>query len=400
MALNTVSSDRLSTNVKNTNFTAAEKQDLTDDILPLAGQLGNRNLVINGAMQVAQRSTSVNKTGANSTYASLDRYRIQIQAGTITESQQDLSSSDTPYSLGFRKFLRVLNQSGIGAGVAQYCQIDQLIEAQDIAQSGWNHTSSSSFLTLTFWVRASVTQAYYARVGTADGTQRHYPYKICDSGGTTLTADTWTKIEVQIPGDSGLTINNDNGVGLFLNFVPYYGTNYTTSSGPTLNGWNTTGSGTNYFPDNTTTWATTTNATFDITGIQLEVGSVATDFEHRSFGKELELCKRYFQVLVDSGNAESFGNATGYDSNTIHFIAPLRPEMRTVPTLDYTNGTDYYGAYQNGTVDYFNEWTIVSNSHTRSVDLKAGGGVSITAAASVLLRTTQAASKIRFDAEL
>ena len=74
--------------------------------------------------------------------------------------------------------------------------------------------------------------------------------------------------------------------------------------------------------------------------------------------------------------------------------------MRATPTLDYTTGTDYYGAYQNSTVDYFNEWTIVSNSSTRAVDLSAGGGVSITAGTSVLLRTTQSASKIRFTAEL
>ena len=74
--------------------------------------------------------------------------------------------------------------------------------------------------------------------------------------------------------------------------------------------------------------------------------------------------------------------------------------MRTVPTLDYTNGTDYYGAYQNNTVDYFNDWTVVSNSHSRAVDISAGGGVSITAGSSVLLRTTNAASKIRFSAEL
>lgn len=311
----------------------------------ITNNLSNKNLVINGDMRIFQRSTSVNKTGANSTYTSADRYRIQIQSGTITESQQDLSSSDTPYSLGFRKFLRVLNQSGIGAGASQYCQIDQLIEAQDIAQSGWNYTSTSSFITLSFWVRASVTQAYYGWIRTEDGTQRHYPYKICDSGGTTLTADTWTKITVTVPGNSGLTINNDNGAGLFLTFVPYYGTNYTSGSA-SLDAWNTTGSGTDYFPDNTTTWATTTNATFDITGIQLEVSDHATDFEHRSFGDELAKCQRYF-FAEDAGVSGTIGgvvspanvNSSSWAFQTAQDTISFPVQMRIEPTCTFTSSS-------------------------------------------------------------
>ena len=99
MALTTVSSDRLSTNVKNTNFTAAEKQDLTDDILPLAGQLGNRNLIINGAMQVAQRGTS----STSSSYQTVDRFGISAggQDNAMTQAQADVTSGGA-YDSGFR----------------------------------------------------------------------------------------------------------------------------------------------------------------------------------------------------------------------------------------------------------------------------------------------------------
>ena len=100
MALNTVSSDRLSTNVKNTNFTLAEKQDLTNDILPLTGQLGNRNLVINGAMQVAQRGTSSTSSG----FHTVDRFEVEY-SGTDeapTQAQVDVASGTTPYTSGFR----------------------------------------------------------------------------------------------------------------------------------------------------------------------------------------------------------------------------------------------------------------------------------------------------------
>ena len=119
MALNTVSSDRLSTNVKNTNFTAAEKQDLTDDILPLAGQLGNRNLIINGAFQIAQRGTSA--TSVSGEYKTVDRFQVNF-GGTDeapTQAQVDVASGTTPYTSGFRKSLKITNGNQTsGAGSA------------------------------------------------------------------------------------------------------------------------------------------------------------------------------------------------------------------------------------------------------------------------------------------
>ena len=302
----------------------------------ITNNLSNRNLVINGAMEVAQRATTNNTAGASSTYKTLDRYMVQIQAGTITESQQDLATTDTPYTLGFRKYMRILNQSGIGAGATQYAEIDQRIEAQNVAQSGWNYTSSSSYITLSFWVRASVAQAYVAVVYSNDGTQRHYPFEIKDSGGSTLSANTWTKITKTISGDSGITVNNDNGNGLTLSFIAAYGTNYTSSSG-NFDAWNTTGGGTDRWPDMTTTWATTTNATFDITGIQLEVGSVATDFEHRSYGQELALCQRYYQIVVSGADHASASSGSGIGISTTYPVKPRATPTVTHQTLISSN---------------------------------------------------------------
>ena len=304
-------------------------------VMPNGGFLSNRNLIINGAMQVAQRATTNNTTGAQSTYHTLDRFMTQISVGTITESQQDLATSDTPYTLGFRKYMRVLNQSGISAATNQYLQIDQRIEAQNVAQSGWNYTSSSSFITVSFWVRASVTQSYVGVLQTADGTERHYPFEI------SLTADQWTKVTKTIPGDSGITVNNDNGKGLTVSFIVYYGTQFTGGSG-TFNAWNTTGSGLTRWPDMTTTWATTTNATFDVTGVQLEVGSVATDFEHKSFGQEFVLCQRYYQQYV---NVSAVGYVPDNSSKSYShgFFFPV--EMRAAPTLSITNTGSSNGQY-------------------------------------------------------
>ena len=340
MALNTVSSDRLSTNVKNTNFTAAEKQDLTDDILPLAGQLGNRNIIINGAMQVAQRGTSSTSSG----YQTVDRFEYRF-GGTDeapTQTQADVASGTTPYSLGFRKSYKIQNGNQTsGAGSADNIYLRQRIEAQDIANSGWNYTSSSSFITLSFWVKSSVAQNFYGYAQTIDGTKQNYPF---ETG--SLTADTWTKITKTIPGNSNLQFDNDVNNGLDLVVVaPFWGTDYTASS-VTLNQWAAQNDSTRP-PDNTSTWYTTNDATFEVTGVQLEVGSVTTDFEHRSFGQELALCQRYYQILA-STDEDIIG--TGYGKSNGHIFAgrPLLVEMRAVPSLDdQTSGSTRYRANAN-----------------------------------------------------
>ena len=108
-------------------------------------------------------------------------------------------------------------------------------------------------------------------------------------------ADTWTKVTKTIPGASNVQFDNDNGTGLQIDFWAFAGTSY-TASGVTLNQWAAYDSG-NRMPDHTSTWYTTNDATLEITGLQLEVGTQATAFEHRSPAEELSLCERYFENL-------------------------------------------------------------------------------------------------------
>jgi len=323
MALTTVSSDRLSTNVKNTNFTAAEKQDLTDDILPLAGQLGNRNLIINGAMNVAQRGTSSTSTG----YQTVDRIN-PYHGGTDeapTYAQADVASGTTPYTNGFRKAFKITNGNQTsGAGAGDQIAFRYKIEAQNIANSGWNYTSSSSFITLQFWIKSSVAQAFSGSLETVDGTSYFFKYDT-----PSLSADTWTKVTKTISGNSNLVFNNDNGVGLVFNLYGFIGTTYTTSNSDTET-WVT---GSDKFANNmTSTWYTTNDATLEITGVQLEVGSVATDFEHRSFGQELALCQRYF--CKNSGGSDAYVfPAKGNGSSSVDVGIPLCVPMRASPSV-------------------------------------------------------------------
>ena len=285
----------------------------------------NRNLIINGAMQVAQRGTSSTSSG----YQTVDRIS-HFYGGTDenpTFAQADVASGTTPYSLGFRKSFKITNgnQTG-GAGADDYIHYVYKVEAQDIANSGWNYTSSSSFITLSFWVKASVAQNYYGYLITNDGSTRSFAF---ETG--SLSANTWTKVTVAIPGNSNLTFNNDNGMGLEIDFSVFRGTNFTGSAG-IVGSW-VSFTSSQRTPDWPTTWYTTNGATFEITGVQLELGSVATDFEHRSFGQELQLCKRYFQNHAPENSDHMIWGWGRAEGNTGRIGIPIPVPMRFVPTV-------------------------------------------------------------------
>ena len=232
----------------------------------------NKNLIINGAMQVAQRGTSATNSG----YGTVDRFRVQ-HSGTDeapTQAQVDVASGTTPYTLGFRKALKITNGNQTsGAGTARSVHFQYYAEAQDIANSGWNYTSSSSFITLQFWIKSSVAQNFQGRVRTRQGTSYNYAF---ETG--SLSADTWTKVTKTIPGNSNLQFDNDTAKNFQIDIFAYLGTN-DTSSAVSLDTWAAFDGGTQV-KDVTSTWYTTNDATLEITGVQLEVGSVATDFEH------------------------------------------------------------------------------------------------------------------------
>jgi len=271
--------------------------------LPSAGPLSNRNLIINGAMQVAQRGTS----STSSDLRTVDRFYYNF-GNTLagTQSQQTLSSG-TPYNEGFRNFYRFAI-STVGSATSTYCQLIQGIEAQNIATSGWQYASADSDVTVSFWVRSSVAQTFYGALKTVDGTAQNYVFSFA------LSADTWTKVTKTIPGNSNVTINNDNGRGAELVIYPFMGTNY-TDSGVNVDAWQAYSGGTRA-PDMATDWVLTNGATFDVTGVQLEVGSVATPFEHRNYGDELARCQRYYAKTYDQGTVPGTSTRNGCIAST------------------------------------------------------------------------------------
>ena len=238
-------------------------------------------------MTVAQRATSSTSDG----YQTIDRFSSS-QGSTDeshTQSQVDVASGTTPYTLGFRKAFKITNGNQT-SGPQNGSEINLLynVEAQDIVQSGWNYKSSSSFITWSFWIKSSVATNFYGYIRTYDNTAIGYAFETGN-----LQANTWTKIVKTLPGNANIDINNDNGVGLQLRLLAYIGTAYSDNSTP-LHTWTTYNSSARV-PEPPTTWYTTNDATLEVTGYQLEVGDTATSFEHRSFSDELIRCQRYYE---------------------------------------------------------------------------------------------------------
>ena len=312
-------------------------QDLTVDNISAAsfneGGLANKNLFINGACNIAQRNTS--DTSDVQGYTTVDRFKIGWGgADAIIETHQaSLTSSDTgPWAEGFRKAYKLVNgNQSSGAGAADYAEIQSKLEAQDMATSGWNYTSTSDYVTLSFWIKSSVAQNFYGFINTSDGTAQSY---IFETG--SLTADTWTKITKTLPGAAALQFDFDNGEGLIIKWVPFYGSNYTSS--PSLNTWAAYSSSART-PASTSTWWTTNDATFFLTGVQLELGDTASSFDHKTIAADLSMCERYFTSSYKPGHVPSTSTSANGTLNVLSWgdgnamgIAFRKP-MRASPTV-------------------------------------------------------------------
>ena len=331
----------------------------------ITNNLTNRNLIINGAMKVAQRGTSSTSSG----YATIDRFQTGYGniGQNVTQSQQSLSSSDTgPYEAGFRKYKRAQLAAAGTANASGYVEAASYkVEAQDLANSGWDSTSSSSKITLSFWFRCSTNQAFRLNVRSEDGTQRMFSTNFTATGN-----NTWTKITQTIPGNTSPTVDvdDDNGSGLAIFWIPFYGTDL-TDSGSTMDAWKTS-SGSSQGTDMASTWLTAGASTFDITGVQLEVGSVATDFEFKSRAQELALCQRYyFSIKGDDDEHVAFGYAAG--GGFCVFMLPFPVPMRAQPT--YTGSATAARFYNNAQSANFNLSSLsFGNADTNSVEPKHG----------------------------
>ena len=274
----------------------------------------NRNLIINGAMNVAQRGTSSTGLGATSGYYTLDRHRLNFSSsGRLTMSQA--SVTDLP---GFANALKIeCTTADTSIASSEVALIQNRLEGQNL-QLLKKGTSSAEPITVSFYVKGNASATYTLEFHDADNTR----YNSQEFSVTT----SWTRVSKTFVGDTTGTLDDDNGASLRLNIWVHAGADFTGGS-HTDNVWHTTSN--QRVGDNQTSFYDSTDRTFFITGLQMEVGEVATPFEHRSFADDLAACERYYQIaapLAGNGNGSNFKTSVSF-----------KTAMRAQPTLSFTD---------------------------------------------------------------
>ena len=281
--------------------------------LPTAGPLSNRNRIINGDMRIDQRNAGASVTPADGNYT-LDRWRAGASAASKFSVQQ---SSIAP--TGFNFSMLCTSLSAYSVGTNDNFEMMQYIEGFNAADFGWG-TANAQTVTLSFWVRSSLTGTFGGSINNS-AFNRSYPFSY-----TISVADTWEYKTITIAGDtSGTWVGATNGIGI----VVCIGLGAGTGRSGTAGSWS---GSTFYNATGATSVVGTNGATFYITGVQLEVGSKATPFEHESYGQTLAKCQRYYQgnsgiSYIVEGNAAGAG---AYTQNG-KIITPMRDTP--IPTL-------------------------------------------------------------------
>jgi hypothetical protein len=322
------------------------------------GALSNRNLIINGAMQVAQRGTSV--TGqTSSAYHTVDRWETSGSGSTYNQSQQAVPLGDSTVG-SFQYFLRHEVTTGDDFSGLVY-------KVEDV------RSVPEGTVTLSFYAKGTnpgngqISMTARQDFGTGGSPSSDV---IATTQAFTLTSN-WQRFEFQItvPSLTGKTIGTNND-----SFYKFQLTQ--PSSDDTSNAW-----------------------TLDITGVQLEVGDTATPFEHRSYGDELARCQRYYQQVLKANTAFAIG--VNYTSTQVHWIVDLPVEMRVQPSAIIASGSNYYVYYVNSGGKNFDDFTFETGSSTnRRVEFYDPSNPTGTAGQAGMVRGINVNAKVELDAEL
>jgi hypothetical protein len=305
------------------------------------GNYGMRNRIINGAMQIDQRNAGASVTPTNGQYT-LDRWAA-VSTQTSKFSVQQNAGAVTPPT-GFTNYLGVTSLSAYSVLSSDGFLMEQKIEGLNCSDLAWG-TANAQAITLSFWVRSSLTGTFGGSVINS-AQARSYVFSY-----TVSAANTWEKKTVTIPGDTAGTWLTTNGIGLWLRFGLGSGSTFTATEGS----WQ---AGNFVQPTGTVSVVGTNAATFYITGVQLEAGSVATPFERRPFGTELALCQRYATPLPDT-----FGTvvtATGDSSRRTNYQVTMRASPTIITSLSRLNDTTNIASFiENSSTNGFTLASVV-----------------------------------------
>jgi hypothetical protein len=296
----------------------------TSSTLATQNSLGLRNLIINGDMRIAQRGTSSTGVTGNG-YYTVDRFDVGGGTlGTWTMSQD----TDVPSGQGFSKSIKwQCTTANTSLSATSFFDMHQSLEGQNLQHLKYG-TSNAESLTLSFWVKSNKTGTYQYNLYSSDNSG-----KAVNGSFTINVSNTWEKKTITYNGDTVDSLDNDNGRSLDIQLIMVAGSDYT--GGTSSSSW-TTWTNSQRAPDLTVNLADSTSNYINITGVQLEVGTTATPFEHKPYDMELARCQRYYQRFK-GGGAFTSGIVGCYNGTTQliglhHHIVP----MRASPTFGFS----------------------------------------------------------------
>tara|TARA_R110000823_G_scaffold288313_1_gene406504 strand:+ start:6478 stop:8826 length:2349 start_codon:yes stop_codon:yes gene_type:complete len=328
---------------------------------PSAGALSSRNIIINGAMQVSQRTTST--TGVNvGAYRACDRFRNLLDTlGTFTVTQE----SDGPNGFA-NSYKTIVTTANAGASATSYHTLQYKIEGQDLQRIA-KGTADAQQMTVSFWVKSNVTGTYVFNALDLDNT------RYVGATYTVSVSGTWEYKTITIPADVTGALDDNNAASLQIEWWLGSGTNY--KSGTLLTAWGAVvDSGRN--AGSTINLAATIGNYFQITGVQFELGDTATPFEHRSYGQELQACKRYFYAVDNSltgSDSTRFGFGLATNTTGAKISIPLHTELRTKPTISYQGLPALSDTNSASTVTSLTLESVTSNNRTVMLAVGASG---------------------------
>ena len=341
-------------------------------------QLSHRNIIVNGDMRVAQRGTSFTNISDTGVIGSVDRM-VMVGANLDEFAFAGKQTSDGPD--GFTKCFEVdvtTAENALDANDLAY--IRYKIEGQDLVPL-FNDDGTGKDFTLSFYVKAYQAGTYQLNIYKNQGP------RFISKTYTVDASATWQRVVIPFTGDTGTTgMNDDNGNGFQIAWMLVAGTNYTSGSLQNWGGWP---GNSGFAAGHAVNVASSADNYFRITGIQLELGSQATSFEHRSFGEELALCQRYCQVLGGNTVQELFMHATGNGTGTATGFYQAPVDFRTTPSfsisnLSHVNIYNFANSGNLGSPSSMSLITAMSAKHWIYIDspisnCTAGGGIMVRA---------------------
>lgn len=353
---------------------------------PSIDYLNRRNLIINGAMRVNQRGTQIGVGTIGSNYT-LDRWRIENNSGEearLTVSQD----TDVPSGEEFGYCIKVdVTTAETAVGAAELMHLNQRIEAQNLQHLRYGDASAKT-LTLQFWIKSPKSGTHCVALNQEDAA-RSYPQEF-----TVDSVNTWEFKVVTFPGDPSGTINNDNGSGLVVSFPLIAGTNFQG----TADLWQ---AGNKIITANQQNLLDNTANNIYVTGVQLELGAVATPFEHLGIDQDLARCQRYYWEESLGATGRPFVNGAYALSTTVAIGTMFFPvEMRSAPALGTTGTASDYRIYNQGSGTTCS--VVPTNDHTTtkliSMDWRVASG--LTADTPCKLEDGSGSGKVTLNAEL